>query len=199
MLKKRNEITMKKLFLVLFGLFCFSRPCFAQEEIIGPVVTPLAERDANAIGLITFEELSKFSVDWEDYVKWMKKKGKKGGAAHTQMTPSPDYSKESQKFLERRDWTVDRFFYVEGRIRETLSYLIKVEKRDEYIKHVESQVRAIRASSALSDSEKDRMETQLRNTVSRKEEYIPPDKPLTDGEIELVKANRATLVELMSQ
>ena len=173
-------------------------PCTAQEKPPVSIITPLPSKDADAIQLIGVEELQKFSIDWTAYAAWLKKAGRKEGVAYADVSPSSDYSKASRKWIEKRGWTVDRFFYVERLIRETLSYLIQVEKRDEYVRQIESQVKAIRSSSAIPDAQKDRMEEQLRLTVSRKEEYVPPHQPVTDEELELIKANRQSLSELMA-
>lgn len=198
---------MKKAIAALSGIFLSIAPCQArmrpEESRLQPKVvsmqTPLSEKDAGAIQPISFEELTKFSTDWTAYAEWLKKSGKESSLAYAGVNPSRDYPEESRKFLEKRDWTVDRFFHLERIIREALSYLIQAEKYDAFAKQIDNQIRALQANASLTQSEKNKLEEQLRLTASRKEEYVPPKVPVSPEEMELIKANRASLQQLMSR
>ena len=156
--------------------------------------TALSEDELSATAPLTFEELSRFSRDWTDYIAWLDDTD--DAPAYATVSETHDYSPATRKWIEKRDWTVDRFFYVEQHIRNALNYLAKVEKRDAYVAHIDTQIRNLEQSNF---ADKQKMIAQLRKTVERKEEYIPPVQPVTDDELLLIKTNRASLQALMNR
>lgn len=198
---------MKKIIAALSGIFLSVAPCQArpapEAARLQPKTavrqTPLSEKDAAAVRPISYEELSKFSTDWTAYAQWLKSDGKESSLAYAGINPPRDYSEEAQKFLERRGWTVDRFFHLERTVRETLTYLIQTEKQENFTRRMEEQIRAVRENDSLSKKDRRLLEEQLQSAVERKSASVPPDVSVSPEELALIKANRDSLELLMSR
>ena len=177
-----------RLLAILFPLFSFVKTANAS-------MTPLSAKDIHATQTLSFEELERFSKDWTQYTIWLKKQSSESNVvAHMSVNPTADYSKASRKWIEKNNWTVDRFFYIEKIIRESLNYLSALQKYEAFITQIDAQVDTLRKSDIPN---KEEIIAHLMKSVERKEEYIPPVQPVSDDELALIKANFNSLSELM--
>lgn len=154
--------------------------------------------DSAAVSPITFEELRFFVRDWRRYAGWLKNEGKNTGAvAYAGVSQNLDYAPESIRWLEERNWSPDRFFLIERRIRETLSVLKKEEKRRLVTEQMQRQISMLQKDKTKSPEEKAELKKRYLKNVENTVRSMKYEKPVTDKEMKMIEMNQKVLEKIM--
>ncbi len=172
---------------------------FSQRPKPPEQATPMPQKDVDASGQITFDELRAFARDWRKYAKWLKTDGNQYKAvAYLGVSKSSDYPAEVVRWLDARGWAADRFFLLERKFRATLSIMEQETKQTNLQNHLEFQIRQLDENKSLSDNAKKKMRDQYINSIRTVRAATSAKAPVTPEEYELIKLNRDALTRILS-
>ena len=186
-----------------FDCFAAASSDFAGEKPVSQKPLPaeataLPEEELKAASSITFDELRLFVRDWRKYTRWLKKDGNEYKAvAYLGVSPSSDYPPEVVKWMDEHGWTVDRFFLLERKFRETLSVQKQEAKQNALKAHLERQIREIDQDPSLTREQKREKKKPFQATIATVRSEISGKAPVTPEEYELIKLNHDVLVRIL--
>jgi hypothetical protein len=134
------------------------------------------------------QELNKFALDWVDFVNWAYKKGEYfNDNSFDDLTMSTyKYSDNVIKWLEDKHWTVDRFFFVEKRVRTALQAIMLEKKIVEKNQTIIQNMRVLEENDVIPNEQKQAILQKMKERM-KKNEKIMNSYSITEEEINLVK------------
>jgi hypothetical protein len=155
---------MKKKFFIVF-LLIFALPCTLRADF--DELSPMKP--------LNVDELTKFVKDWPDFVNWSYKEDEyfnKDNAFNDLNGIRNDYSDAVIKWIEKRDWTVDRFFFVEQRIRKALKYIMLEEKNHKKNLSLKQNIKMIKQNDMIEESQRKAIIKRLNNKIRKNNELL---------------------------
>ena len=145
------------------------------------------------------EEIQTFAKDWTEYAQWLKSSGnEKNATAYLGISSSAEYPAEVVKWLEKRNWTTDRFFSLEQKFRETLSAQAREARTLPQIDALEKRIRAISANTSFSQDQKDIMLEKYKGQIKILKKGLESKPDISQKEYDLIKQNYGLLARALS-
>lgn len=176
---------MKTFFLTLLLLLLINTKIEAQNS---------SELDFNPE--INNDELTKFIEDWPQFVSWAEKKGENiAGTSNDLEATAVVYSSAVIKWIEKKNWIVDRFFYVERRINSVIRSCLIKEEQEKVTFILSKKLEELKAVKEPSDAEKAMM-SSISEEV-KKAKAAPYIFGIGDNELNLVCPIRAKVEAIL--
>ena len=164
-----------------------------------PAALPDLHEEHKVSGVITADEITSFIRDWPQYTKWLKESGNQTKAvAYLGVSPSADYPAEVVKWLEKRNWTADRFFLLEKRFKEILSIQVLEARVNAKTRELEKRIKTIKANSSLSADQQSSMTEKYTDNIKKIQKELAINIPATETEYLLIKQNQNILARVLS-
>ncbi len=129
--------------------------------------------------VLTADKINAFLLTWSEF---MSKDVSRFGVQQISLTdgrPGEKFSPQLIRWLDGQGWNVDRFFFIEQRLKAA----VKTAALTEHLEANKKVLRQLRLNDA-SDSELENM----KKIIARQEQQINAEK-ITDGELSLIKDN----------
>ena len=171
-----------------------------QDPSVAPETEGTLQEERKTSGVITSDEIVSFIRDWPQYVQWLKASGNESKAvAYLGVSQSADYPAEVIKWLEKRNWTADRFFLLEQKFRGVISIQTQEAKIVSQISDLKKRIQMIGANTMLTVEQKQVMASKYSDNIKKLERNLEFDVPVTRQEYLLIKQNYGMLAKVLSE
>ncbi|MCK5297090.1 MAG: hypothetical protein KAJ75_09390 [Alphaproteobacteria bacterium] len=146
---------------------------------------------------VSASELTKFLDDWSKYTAWLDRKGLNEQAGFNEsLTEAYHYSKKEIEWVEKHDWSIDRFFYVKSRVIAGIRSVHMKQKQQVVIEMLKKQkINAIRNSS-MSEATRGLLVNGIDASIAKAERSILLEG-LTMAEFEMIEPEIEVIMKIM--
>ncbi|MCQ2913956.1 MAG: hypothetical protein MJ247_02030 [Alphaproteobacteria bacterium] len=175
----------------------------AQPDQAKPLpanATKLTEKDIKATKPMDFKELAHFARDWRKYQQWLKQNNNQYSAvAYLGVSNSTDYPPEVLRWVDEHNWTADRFFLLEAKIRQTLVIIRQEEKRESLVNHLRQQAEDIKSNDSLTKEQRKNLSNQIYDDMRKVRKETSEKAPVTPTEYDMIKLNKEALGAILNE